>query len=104
MVSTEPDLPTSGQTKTRRPLGIQVVNKCSTDKSVLDSRALTAGCVFFDQVTTASTVPETLPEAPTQEPETEPRPLPSAPPERAPNLDPFNPDWPDDRPEPQPKA
>ena len=42
-----------------------------------------------------------LPEAPPQEPETEPQP---ATPERKPDLDPFDPEWPDDRPEPQPKA
>jgi hypothetical protein len=48
--------------------------------------------------------PETLPEAPPQEPETEPSPAPSAPPQRKPDLDPFDPDWPDGRPEPPPKA
>jgi hypothetical protein len=48
-------------------------------------------------------VPELVPDAPIQEPETEPD-APAAPPEREPDLDPFNPDWPEHRPEPQPKA
>ena len=54
--------------------------------------------------TVASPAPETLPDAPPQEPETEPRPAPSPPPQREPDPDPFDPDWPDGRPEPQPKA
>ncbi|MDX1925658.1 MAG: hypothetical protein SFV81_04030 [Pirellulaceae bacterium] len=40
--------------------------------------------------------PETIPEAPAS-----PQPNKPAP---APDTDPFNPSWPDDRPEPQPKA
>lgn len=51
----------------------------------------------------ASTVPETLPDAPPQEPAVEPQRVPDVP-ERKPDLDPFNPDWPEHRPEPQPKA
>ncbi len=47
-----------------------------------------------------------LPDAPTQEPEVEPIPVPTPAtppdPQRAP--DPFEPDWPEHRPEPQPKA
>jgi hypothetical protein len=52
------------------------------------------------------TLPEspTLPEAPPFEPQTEPDPAPVAPPERKPDLSPFDPDWPEGRPEPQPKA
>lgn len=46
-----------------------------------------------------------MPEAPVEEPETEPSPAPAAPPpEPKPDLDPFNPDWPEQRPEPRPKA
>ena len=47
--------------------------------------------------------PTTLPDAPPAKPDTEPdRPPPA--PDRKPDLDPFNPEWPDGRPEPQPKA
>jgi hypothetical protein len=48
-------------------------------------------------------VPELVPDAPIREPEPEPH-TPAAPPEREPDLDPFNPDWPEHRPEPRPKA
>ena len=44
------------------------------------------------------------PEAPTEEPKIEPQPAPARPPIRKPKLDPFDPDWPEGRPEPQPKA
>ena len=54
----------------------------------------------------AQALPEapTLPDAPTFEPQTEPEPSPIAPPERKPDLSPFDPEWPEGRPEPQPKA
>jgi hypothetical protein len=48
-------------------------------------------------------VPVLEPDAPVQEPETKPD-APAAPPEHEPDLDPFNPDWPEHRPEPRPKA
>jgi hypothetical protein len=49
--------------------------------------------------------PQTEPFAPPEEPEVEPAPLPSAPPPRPRREpDPFNPDWPDTRPTPEPKA
>jgi hypothetical protein len=51
----------------------------------------------------APVVPELVPDAPIQEPETVPH-APAAPPEHEPDLDPFNPEWPEQRPEPQPKA
>lgn len=46
----------------------------------------------------------TVPDAPVVDPETEPIPETSPPPERHPAPSPFEPDWPEDRPEPQPKA
>lgn len=47
--------------------------------------------------------PELLPDAPIVEPETEPE-APIGPPKPVPDLVPFDPDWPEHRPEPRPKA
>ena len=46
------------------------------------------------------------PIAPPEEPEVEPAPLPrtTPPPQPRRELDPFNPDWPETRPTPEPKA
>lgn len=66
--------------------------------------ALAEDFALVNRVHTVSSGPQTLPDAPTQEPDTKPRPEPSPSPARKPDLDPFNPDWPEERPEPQPKA
>jgi len=57
-------------------------------------------------VSMPETLPDapTLPEAPVFEPPTEPEPVPIAPPQPTPDLSPFDPEWPEGRPEPQPKA
>ena len=47
---------------------------------------------------------QTAPEAPPVEPEVEPRRSQPEEPSRKTEPDPFNPDWPDDLPEPPPKA
>jgi outer membrane biosynthesis protein TonB len=61
------------------------------------------GKVTLIAIATGASQP--MPEAPVEEPETEPSPAPAAPPpEPKPDLDPFNPDWPEQRPEPRPKA
>lgn len=49
-------------------------------------------------------MPETLPEAPPAEPEVDPETLPVEEPTRRAAPSPFDPDWPDDRPMPPPKA
>jgi len=52
---------------------------------------------------TSPLVGHTVPDAPVVEPETEPQPK-TAPPAPRPKPSPFDPDWPEHRPEPQPKA
>ena len=50
-------------------------------------------------------MPQTEPVAPPEKPREEPVPLPQAPPSQPRReLDPFNPDWPDTRRTPEPKA
>ena len=50
-------------------------------------------------------MPHTEPAAPPDKPREKPAPLPQTPrPGPRPELDPFNPDWPDTRPTPEPKA
>ncbi len=76
------------------------MHRNSADVAIL-GRIKAATEIPSAHTTTASSVPETLPDAPPQEPETVPQPAPAEP---QPDLDPFEPDWPDGRPEPQPKA
>ena len=57
--------------------------------------------------TIAAMSPQTVPIAPPDDPEVEPQPAPApapAKPNRERELDPFNPDWPQTRPTPEPKA
>jgi hypothetical protein len=49
-------------------------------------------------------MPQTEPVAPPDKPREEPAPSPQTPPGPRRELDPFNPDWPDTRPTPEPKA
>lgn len=52
-----------------------------------------------------TSVGSSVPDAPVKEPETEPVPETAPPPPaREPEPAPFDPEWPEDRPEPQPKA
>jgi hypothetical protein len=49
-------------------------------------------------------MPQTEPVAPPEKPLEEPAPLPQPPRQPRRELDPFNPDWPETRPTPEPKA
>ena len=61
---------------------------------------------MVEHLATPQTEPLAPPEKPRERPAPWPQapPLPQAPPEPRRKLDPFNPDWPDTRPTPEPKA